>query len=203
MADWIVKPDVAARGQVGGIAAAITAAPGNFGLMAADAEALNASLAAFADALDASIAAQAAARVAVANKNAARAALENLLRPMIQRVQLDPVVTDEVRASAGIPIRDTVRTVAAPVAPREVVAALASPTTARLVWNSNGNASGVQYVVESKIQGAVAWSLLNVVTATKVDVPNLLAGQRVDFRVRARRGSATSDPSNVASVYAG
>jgi hypothetical protein len=203
MADWIVKPDVAARAQIGGIAAAIAAAPGDFGLTAADAAALNTALASFGDALDASMAAQAAARTAVANKNAARAALENLLRPMIQRAQLDPVVTDEKRAAAGIPIRDTVRTVSAPVAPRELVATLASPTTARLVWNSNGNASGVQYVVEGKAGAAADFSLVNVVTATKLDVPGLVAGQRVDYRVRARRGSATSDASNVASVYVG
>jgi hypothetical protein len=111
-------------------------------------------------------------------------------------------VTDATRTAAGIPVRDTVRTFSAPVSPRELVATQASPTSASLAWNSNGNASGVQYVIEKRVNNAGEWLQVDVVTATRYLAQGLTPGVRVDFRVKARRGAQTSDPSNTASIYA-
>jgi hypothetical protein len=202
MPDYIKKPDMEFRGQMETLIAVLAAAPGDYGLVAADMTPLTNALELFVTRLNQSEAAKAAALTAVANKDEARAALELLVRPMVRQIQERPVVTDERRLAAGIPIRDTVRTSSAPISPLGLVANLASPTSANLAWNSNGNASGVDYVIEKRVNNAGEWQLVDVVRATRKLVSGLTAGVRVDFRVRARRGSQTSDPSNTAAIYA-
>jgi hypothetical protein len=202
MPDWVLKRDVDFNAQMLTLITVLAATPVDYGLIAADVTPLTNAQADFSDALIASDAAKAAAETAVAAKTASRDTLEALLRPLVRQIQERPAVTDEARLAAGIPVRDTVRSSNSPIAPVQLVATLPSPATANLVWNSNGNAGGVQYVVEKRVNNAGDWGMVDVVLATRIAVPGLVPGIRVDFRVRARRGAATSDPSNVASVYA-
>jgi hypothetical protein len=202
MPDYIKKPDMEFRGQMETLANVLAASFADYGLLAADVMPITNALELFVTRLNQSEAAKAAALTAVANKDEARDALEALVRPMVRQIQERPAVTDEARLAAGIPIRDTVRTSSAPIAPLGLVATLASPRSANLAWNSNGNASGVDYVIEKRVNNAGEWMLVDVVRGTRKLVSGLTAGVRVDFRIRARRGSQTSDPSNTASIYA-
>jgi hypothetical protein len=201
MADYIPKPDGEAAAYGERVVAAIEADEASFGLLPADSLALRAKLDAFKTKLAASDAAKAAAKTAVADKDTARDEFEAALRPTVQRVQLNPVVTDAIRVGAGLPVRDMVRTTSAPIAPRDLVAVADASGSADLKWNANGNASGIRFVVQKKPAGALEFSNVDVVTATKLRVRGLTVGQRCEFRVLARRGSADSGPSNVASIY--
>lgn len=203
MPDYIVKPDVAFAGQMGTIVPALVAAPVDFGLVADDVATLADLRATFNAKLAAADAAKAALATAIAEKDAARAALEAVLRPLIQRVQSAPGVSDDTRRAAGIPVRDKVRSVLAPVMVIGLVATLDGAAAALLSWNSNGNGSGVQYRVEKRIAGAGEWLLVDAINPTRLRVTGLTPGVRVDFRVIARRGAANAEPSNVASIYAG
>jgi hypothetical protein len=201
--DYILKPDMAFAGQMGTIVPALVAAPLDFGLTPDDVATLAALRTGFNNKLAAAEAAKAALATAIAEKDAARSALEAVLRPLIQRVQSAPGVNDETRRAAGIPVRDKIRSTIAPVAVIGLVATLDGANAAVLAWNSNGNASGIQYRIEKKLGGAGEWQLVDAVNPTRLRVTGLTPGQRVDFRVIARRGAATAESSNVASVYAG
>lgn len=201
--DWFPKPDTEANALADRIVTAIEADEVAFGLVPADTLRLRAKVAAFAAALVAADAAKAQQNIAVAAKDAARKELEDDLRPTVQRVQVNPAVTDETRTAAGIPVRDTVRSYNAPIAPRDLVAQEGANGVHSLKWNGNGNADGVQFVVEGKAPADADFRRLDAVTTTKYSTEPFARGVRIDFRVRARRGTELSEPSNVASVNAG
>ncbi len=202
MADWIKKPDGEFAGQMGVTVPALVATPEDFGLVAADVATLGALRTAFEDKLAALAVAKAAVATATAEKDAARGALEATLRPLVQRAQASPVTTDDNRRLAGIPVRDNVRTSSAPIPPSQLVAAAEGSSGALISWNSNGNASGILYVLEKRVNNVGEWLLVNVLAPTKFRITGLAPGVRVDFRVRARRGQVDSEPSNVATINA-
>jgi len=201
MADYIKKPDSQFGGQMGVIVPSLVATPVAFGLVADDVAGLAALRADFDAKLAAADAAKAALATAVADKDAARKALEAVLRPLIKRVQAAPNVSDETKRAAGIPIHDTVRSTLAPIVVLGLVANLDGPAAALLSWNSNGNSSGVQYRVEKRVNNAGDWMLVDAVNPTRLRVTGLVPGVPVAFRVVARRGAAQAEPSNIASVY--
>jgi hypothetical protein len=202
MADWIKKSDVEFQAQMAVTVPALVANPVDYGLVAGDVSTLAAKRTAFNNALAASDMAKAALTTAVAEKDAARAALQEAVRAVVKVAQASPAVTDANRTVAGIPVVDKVRTSSVPVVPAALVATLDGANAAALSWQSNGNASGISYVIEQRVGATGDWALSDVVSATRKRVVGLVAGASVYFRVRARRGEMTSDPSNVVSVYA-
>jgi hypothetical protein len=200
--DWIEKSDSGFQGQVAQVVPALVSDPAAVGLVADDVSGLAALRADFNTKLAAALAAKAALANAVAEKDASRATLQNTLRGLAKRIQADPTVTDDARRAAGIPVPDRVRSTNAPITPSQLVAVEDGSSAALVSWNSNGNTSGIRYVVEKRVGNAGEWSLVDVVSATKKHVVGLTPGIRVDFRVKARRGAVDSDPSSVSSVNA-
>jgi hypothetical protein len=203
MSDYIPKADVDAAALIGNMLTVIDATEADYGLTAGDVAAHVAALGDFNDGIADVAAKKAALATAVSTKDAARETLLGLVRPTVAQIQVNPAVTDAARNAAQIPVRDGVRTVHSPISVVGLVATLPSPTSAALVWNSNGNASGIKYRIENRVNNAGDWMLVDVTSATRANVPGLTAGVRVDFRVIAQRGTAQADASNIASVYAG
>ena len=201
MPDWIPKPDVQFQASMETLVTRLEADEAAYGIVAADSLALRNALSAFNNALVAADTAKAAANTAVANKDAARVALEALVRPLVARIQVNPVVTDANRQLAGIPIRDTIRTFSAPTPPQNLIATADASGVTTLKWDAGANAAGVQYVVEARIGNATEFSRVDVVTARTYRHTGVTVGQHAEYRVRARRGTAESGPSNTASVY--
>jgi hypothetical protein len=199
--DWFPKPDGDAVGKANQVVGAIEATPASYGLAATDATRLRGKVAAFNTALIAVDTANAALATAVANKNNARLALEDDLRPTVRIIQERPATTDQARVTAGIPVRDTTRTFTAPVAPVNLVANASADGRNSLKWNSTANAPGVLHVVEVKRGAAPDFVLLDVVSASSYADPNGVPGQHTEYRVKARRSDVTSAPSNVAAVH--
>ena len=108
-------------------------------------------------------------------------------------------VTDNV---GQIGIKEQSVTVTALSAPTGVVAA-ASGGNVTVTWNTVSGADG--YDVERKISSA-AWQLAQSVsggsTSSAVDVPPTTNGAVVLYRVKARAGSGSSQPSNNDVAYA-
>jgi type 1 fimbria pilin len=202
MPDYIPKPDNSAQAFINTVTTALEADEAAFGITPAQSAAVRAALTAFSNALVAANNAKGAANVAVADKDAKRRALEDLLRPLVQQIQVNPAVTDAARVSAGIPIRDTTRTFTNPVPPVNLVAVADPAGSNNLKWDSGGNAAGVQYVVEAKTGNGSDFVLVDVTSARTFKHTGQAPGVRVEYRVRARRGAATSGPSNTATVYA-
>jgi hypothetical protein len=201
MPDYIPKPDGEAVAYTDSLITALQADEASYGLLAGQALELRAAHTAFEDALNFSNTKKGEAQIAVASKDTKRTALEQALRPIVAQIQVNPIVTDPVRVAAGIPIRDTVRTFSNPITPSDLVATADASGTNSLKWSDAGNATGIQYVVESKIGAATEFATVDVVTARTFRHTGRTPGERVEYRVRARRGSALSDPSNVAVVY--
>jgi hypothetical protein len=201
MPDYIAKPDTDFAAQMTALIAVLAANEAAYGMAAGAAAPLSAALDTFDTALGTANTAKAAANVAVAAKDQARNDLEGLVRPLIRQIQENPIVTDALRSDAGIPIRDTVRTTSSPVAPSDLVATADAAGTNSLRWSGAGNASGIQFVIEAKVGSAPEFSIIDVVTATSYRHTDRVPGQAVLYRVKARRGSMTSDPSNIAGVY--
>jgi hypothetical protein len=202
MPDWIAKPDVDFAAQMNTVVTAFEADEAAYGLVDADTLALRALVTAFNDDLAASDQAKAASNVAVAAKDASREALEVSIRPTVMQIQVNPAVTDESRTSAGLPIRDTVRTFSSPIAPIDLVARELSGGVVELRWSANGNSSGIQYRIEKRSGAATEFSLVDVTGATSFKDSSQPVGTECAYQVRARRGDATSAPSNTATVYA-
>jgi hypothetical protein len=201
MPDYIPKPDGDAVAYTDTLITALEADEVAFGILPADSLALRAAHTAFEDALNVANTKKGEAQIAVANKDTSRSGLEQALRPVVAQIQVNPVVTDANRVAAGIPIRDTTRTFSNPITPTDLVATADAAGTNSLKWSDAGNATGIQYVVEAKIGAAVEFVTVDVVTARTFRHTGRTPGQKVEYRVRARRGSAISDPSNVAVVY--
>ncbi len=200
--DWFPKPDDQAANRAAQIIAVLNANAAALGITAAEMASLTAARDEFTTALTASDTALANSKVKVATKNQERRELEDLLRPLVQRVQLNPALTDQMRGDAGLPIRDTTRTFSNPVAPSDLVATGGADGVNSLKWAAAGNTSGVQYVVEAKAVGALDWSVVDVTSATSYKHTGQTPGFKLEYRVLARRGAAKSAASNVAAVFA-
>jgi hypothetical protein len=202
MGDFIPKSDREAVAYINRALVQLALTPLAYGVAAAKITELEAKRDDAIAKLDASDAAQAASKVAVSAKDAAMLALLAAFRPVVAQVQVNPDVTDESRTTAGLPIRDTVRTVSAPIVPRDLVARADASGINALTWNANGNPSGIRYVVQAKLVGAADFTTVDVVTATSFQHRDQRPGVMVTYRVRARRGDVDSAPSNTAQVYA-
>ncbi len=201
MPDYIPKPDGEAVAYTETLITALESDEVAYGITPAQSLALRAAHTDFENSLNASNTKKGEAQIAVADKDTKRTALEAALRPIVAQIQVNPVVTDSSRVAAGIPIRDTTRTFSAPVTPTDLVATADAAGTNSLKWSDAGNATGIQYVVEAKIGAATEFAMVDAVTARTYRHTGRTPGQRVEYRVRARRGAAISDPSNVAVVY--
>lgn len=70
-----------------------------------------------------------------------------------------------------------------------------------LRWKRNGNQSGTVYVIEVSYGNSLSWQIVDTTTRKKFDHPDQTPGNFVRYRVIARRGTTSSNPSNTASVY--
>jgi len=139
---------------------------------------------------------------AVEAKNTGKRVAVNLVRPLVKRIQAKAGVSNALKAQLGITVRDTEPTPIEPVPPVNlIVTGLPSGTNA-LDWKRGGNAPGTQFVVEYRMSDSNQWQMADVVTRTRYQHTNQRPGIAMVYRVRARRGTQVSEPSNEATVYA-
>ena len=199
--NYIPPKDADALTYLTTLAGVLAAAPASYGLVAADVTPITNKVNEFGQALQDVDTLKTASTAGVQHKDDVRAALENLVRPIVAQIQANPAVTDQLKAQASIPIHDTVPSATAPIVPAGLVVQPQGNGVHRLSWNRNGNLTGTQFVIESKAGEAEGFSLVDVVTTTTYDHAAQPAGVPVVYRIRARRGSVTSEPSNEAGAY--
>jgi len=144
---------------------------------------------------------KAALETAVQNKDTCRKNSVASVRTVVRKIQANPAVTNALKASLGITVKDTSPTPVTPIPPTDLVARGLDTGTNVLAWNRNGNKASIQFVIEAKIGTATSWTLVDVTTATKYAHTLQQPGVKAIYRVRARRGTVVSDPSNEAVVY--
>ena len=139
---------------------------------------------------------------AVENKKTTRTNSVNSVRVVVRKIQANPAVSNALKAQLGITVRDTIPTPIVPTPPLALVARGLDSGTNVLNWARGENKRSVQFVIEANIGGAGTWVLVDVTSATKYSHLGQTPGVPVVYRVRARRGTTVSEPSNEASVYA-
>lgn len=110
MSDYIPDTDAEFRAWLKNFLDYANANLAALGLVAADTAPIGTAATTFNTKLEENVAAQAAAKGAVESKEAARAAVEALVRPLVQRIQTSATVLDSQRHSLGLNVRSTTRT---------------------------------------------------------------------------------------------
>lgn len=201
MPNVVPNPDDAAAKALNGSIAQIKANAALYGVSDAEMLALEAKASAFQTELTAVDAAKNAQTAAVARKDATRMALEKDYRALVQRIHVNPAITDEHKAAAGIPMRDTVRTSAMPPSPLDLVVSAQSNGTNYLAWNRNGAPERTDFVIEARTAPSEAWVMVGSVSATQFQHTGQKPGVSVSYRVSARRGKYQSEPCAPVGVY--
>ena len=114
MPDYVPRPDPDFDSWQDNFMTVVAAAPGDYGLVAADLTVPTALAAAWTTAYPAHTAAQAAAQSARQDKDNARGAFEASVRTLVRKIQATPTVNSGAKAAAGITVPDTTPTPSGP-----------------------------------------------------------------------------------------
>ena len=135
----------------------------------------------------------------IASKNNKRTSSEALFRTYAKQINANSSISDELKAQLGITITPSV--VGPVVPPIDLVVTGYETGVNKLAWKRNGNAQGTAFIIESKPETSGVWTIINVCTATKFDHTGQVPGQRVSYRISAKRGNSQSVPCAPVSVY--
>lgn len=121
MADYIPAADAALENWQQNFVSVLSINLELLGLLPADIAGIVAAQTSWSSVYGAHLTAQNAARGATQSKDTARDALEEEIRPFVQRLQTSPLLTDALRAAMGITVPDPIRTPAAQPTSRPIV----------------------------------------------------------------------------------
>ena len=199
--DYIPAPDLDYQAWLVNFVTVANANLAALGLVAGDMTPVTTAKTPFDTAIPDVVAKRQAFEQAVENKVTTRKASVSSVRTVVRKIQANPAVTNALKAQLGITVKDTVITPVVPVTPAELVVQGLDSGTNVLNWKRNGNKPSVQFMIEAKIGTAAAWALIDVTSATKFSHTGQTPGVKAIYRVRARRGTSVSEPSNEAVVY--
>ena len=146
---------------------------------------------------------QQAAKATTDEKNTARKAVAKLARIKGQRIQTSDGVSDSLREQLGLTVSDGTRSAGSAETPLELLATPHADGTNTLKWKSGGNKPGIQYLIEARVGDDKVWALIDATTRTSYSHTGQTPGQKVRYRMRAKRGDKQSGYSNEAGVYGG
>lgn len=168
--------------------------------------------------VNAACAAAAAAKAANRAKTSARNAAAAAVRAQARRIQAQSDVPNTLRVKLGLPVHKKPGR-AGTVAPLMPVALAATPHAGganTLIWKPAGNKPGTIYVVQALVatpaikkllaEGELqiadgAWAYVTSVSAAKFVHTGCVPGQTMYYRIIAKRGVKSSDPSDAVMVY--
>lgn len=86
-------------------------------------------------------------------------------------------------------------------APFDLVVTGTSDGVNHLKWNRGNNKQGTMFIIEAKIGDALTFSIVDAVTTSIYEHTNQTPGIKIQYRIKAKRGEATSGYTNPAIVY--
>lgn len=174
--------------------------PTDYGLNGTEVEALSDSNTALGAAIDNYLAANGLKLAASSTKENAREEVLVQMSSILKRVYGDPSVTDKELSEASLAPRPSGPTFTTPNVPTNVNAKVVGPNRIEVKWNRANNINGTLYSIEVQ-HGQGTWSLLDTVTSTRFFYTVGEAGQPISFRIYAKRGNRTSQPSAITSLW--
>lgn len=164
-----------------------------------DVTAINGAATTFATDYIAVNAARNAFKGAVSAKNATRKSSEATLRSYAKLILANPTISPALKGQLGL---NPGVTPSGPVtAPVQLSATGYGNGTNQLAWKRNGNARSTVFIVEAKFGDSPNWTVIEVTTRVRFAHEGQTPGQKVVYRVSAKRGPNQSAPSNEAVVY--
>jgi len=127
-----------------------------------------------------------------ATKKAARKHLVAGYRGLVQRLHADPAVTDAQIVAAGIPSRDTVKSVLAPPIPLDLVVAPQATGSTDLAWFRNAADQSCDFLIEKKTAADPEYVLVGSTRTARFTHLGNKAGVATLYRVQCRRGKLVS-----------
>lgn len=201
MPDFIPKNDTEFAAWLANFNTIANANLAALGLVAADVTANVTNTTTLNTAIATNVTAQAAALAATQGKKTARRTVELSSRTLARRIQANPAVSNALKEQLGLTVRNSPPTAIVPVAPADLVVSGSDSGVNLLQWKGNGNKSGTQYLIETKIGAATQWTITDVTTKAKYSHVSQTPGVKAMYRVRAKRGDVLSGYSNEAIVY--
>lgn len=153
----------------------------------------------FATAYSASQTGKVTAKGLVATKNTMRLASEAQFRSIAKVINANPNIASGLKADLGINMTPAFS--GPVVTPTNLVVTGYENGENVLVWNRSGNAKGTAFVVEAMVGEAASWSMISTVTKLKFVHTGQIPGQKVSYRVYAKRGDFQSSPCASVPVY--
>ncbi len=147
-----------------------------------------------------SISMRQAAEIATSQKDAARKAATDLVRPYVKQWQANPAIPESVKNALDLPPTGTRGIPTNPTQPLEFVATPSSTGSVAFKWKRNGNNQRTAFIIEKLV--GTAWVTVDTTFKTRVSVSGFAPGVEETFRVVARRNNVNSLPSNVQTIYA-
>ena len=141
-----------------------------------------------------------AAKAALVAKDQRKADARAMVSELARRFRADLSVDDTLLTNLMLPRHKTPATKTAPQTPTDLVYDADIQGRVRLKWNRNGNIERTVFLVEAFRNGD--WAQVQATTRTKTVLPTT-PGEPVQFRVRAMRGDAVSQPSLPVSLWSG
>ncbi len=146
------------------------------------------------------VSAAAASKAAHQTKTTNLANSGKLVRVYAHRIEANPAVSDTIKKQLGLPVR-VPKTHTPPTVPTMLVAVGQDNGTNLLSWENNGNIAGTMYLIERQCGTETGWTMVSSTTSRKFADSGCTPGVKTSYRVRAKRRTETSDPSNVAVLY--
>jgi hypothetical protein len=140
-----------------------------------------------------------AAKTATNNKNAAYAAAFEQVQLWSNQWQADPAISDALKISLGLNIRDTTPSPRPIFAVSDLSGSGNSVGTVRLRWNRGANLPGCSFIVQSRPVGG-EWTFLTVTGKTRIAIGSQ-ALVPTEYRVLVERRGNLSAPCDPVVVY--
>jgi hypothetical protein len=146
-------------------------------------------------------AAKEAAKSSTGAKAVSRKSGDAVLRALIKKVEATPDVPVALILDLGMSVRDSKPTPVHPSTPTALYVIGSDTGVNNLKWNRNGNKSGTMYIIEARVGESAVWQFVNATTRPDYEDAGRTPGQKVAYRVKAKRPAGESQYSNVATVY--
>ena len=141
-----------------------------------------------------------ALKSSVATKNTTHKRIANNVRILVRKIQGNSGVNAPLKDALGINPRNNKPSPLTPVAPANLTASGTDNGDNLLQWKRNGNHPTTVFLVEAQI-GNGPFVQVGAPTATKFTHTGQTPGTEITYRIRARRRTLISSPSNTATLY--
>lgn len=200
MSNYLPSKDDQLSGWAANFAAKAPASAATTGLTTTEIKAMGDAQVKLANDIAAHTQAMQTAKSLRATKQASRRAVIQLAQLYNAKIQANPAVTDSIKTNLGLKVRQRAMPVTPQVPASLVVTGYDNGVNA-LKWKSGGNKPNTAYVVEALYPDAAQWVQVGSVTRLSFEHTGQTPGVQVVYRLRARRRTEFSNPSNTAIAY--